>query len=978
MYCLVVTFTPPEGKDPLVIAAACRQTIIEILADRGITVRHVLVFHNKAKILYSPETEDDIYAATTLRYLESAGLKPIISREAKARRTVLIRGVDPTVYDNIYSYVPEDKLLQGYYDPNSGLMKLAFCDSKDAIKVAKEGFKAGVFEYPPSVCSLEEYIRINECFSCYEPNPDHSFDTCTYKGISLCSTCGRDTHRYTNCPGTEAPLCLVCMRRGLAAEHSTRTQACPIRKQAISEARIQFRARARSRSRATQKDTQTYPPQPTHANTPWSTASNVIARNQQAESVQPAVQQTHIMLPPQQTLGDFPALKPPKPMLQRPPRPAPRRKLPQTAMPPTPTPTTPATPATPAQDAAPASHATSDTPYNTHVSMTQEEKAVQHSMQQADPLGYASRVANAALTYGCRAEIAVPGSFDKAVHATFVVNNEIPLKFPNMVDPREMLRGICSTHGNEYMPYRPTKPKKKKNKKAKSQNQTQSQTQNGTPTHLDTAASAAQQQQQQPQQKQQEPLTPRQVQLAAGKQQQQELEKLKNELKDAKAELELYKKKVFTMKTLNLQPPKPSPEQRPSLSSLMSPRHPAPIVQPNKKLAKPAIKKLNLRRSKSNESINDVTVTFVSTRPKRRASRSPSRSPARLSSNPLTCTQATNVRSPSPAVASRTPSPAAASRTPSSAAASRTPSPAARTRTPSPAARTRTPSPVAHTPTRSPSPTGMRHSLSLSLSPADGTRGPTGVRDASALPSHAGGTRGPSLARDAPGPSLPSPSFLSFSSTPASPTQTQLTQLTSSTANMPCSLTPASPIQADSPIFSPASTPSPTPKLPPSTSPSLDFALTLSSPTRKSSKKSSLSRSSRHSRAFSQPPPYQRPTSPSASRTPSPSPSRLHLIAAELASSTTTPVPTISLISPPASRTRGRSRARNEKRGRLKSLTPPRKQESENFGILNKETCTQLRASQENLLIEACIADLIETTVAEIAEHQVNGNNIQS
>ena len=310
------------------IAAACRQTIIEILHDRGITVRHVLVFHNKAKILYSPETEDDIYAATTLRYLESAGLKPIISREAKARRTVLIRGVDPTVYDNIYSYVPEDKLLQGYYDPNSGLMKLAFCDSKDAIKVAKEGFKAGVFEYPPSVCSLEEYIRISECFSCYEPNPDHSFDTCTYKGISLCSTCGRDTHRYTNCPGTEVPLCLVCMRRGLAAEHSTRTQACPIRKQAISEARIQFRARARSRSRATQKDTQKYPPQPTHANTPWSTASNVIARNQQAESVQPAVQQhqTHIMLPPQRTLGDFPALKPPKPMPQRPPPPCPAQE----------------------------------------------------------------------------------------------------------------------------------------------------------------------------------------------------------------------------------------------------------------------------------------------------------------------------------------------------------------------------------------------------------------------------------------------------------------------------------------------------------------------------------------------------------------------------------------------------------------------------------------------------------------------------
>ena len=628
-YSLLCTFVQPTDLTPNVAAAKIKEEVVQFLYEQKITVRAVLVFHAKLKILYSPESEDLLLREEILSQLRGGGYTPVISREQKARRTVLIRGADSFVFQNLIQLLsaahPQMHVIESFF--HQGLMKISLNSRAHAISIVTNGVTLGCFEYPPTACSLEVHVRVDECFSCYEPNPEHSSTQCPFRDRKLCSTCGSEGHRYNQCPGTTDPVCLVCSRRNLPANHSTRTQKCPIRKEVVSTTRQRMRARARSQSvNRGRLNTRAYReytddgPSFRDMTTGRGSSANTHARTEDQSTPPQSPTQTHARTssraPPTQAHTRAPSQAPPVKPRTQPPPPAPHPDAPSRRPAPPPHPDASSRrPASATRTAAPSrlpahppSHA--DAVYDPR--LTQEEIDSIEAERAKAPLRYANKVANAAHTYGLRCEVAAPGIYDTAVEAFFVKNRETPLKFPALVDPKVLLKSFEDTYGSGYQPYKPTK-KKSKGKKKNTPSSIQTPAAAATPPSQATAAHTAQQAKaavNTAQQAKAAANTAQQAKAAANTAQQAKaaantakqakaatkppkdaaegtaasgddvqklqasVKKLQEDLAAAQAQITLYQKRLVTLKQMNAQMAAKSqaPAPRAALADLVQPR----------------------------------------------------------------------------------------------------------------------------------------------------------------------------------------------------------------------------------------------------------------------------------------------------------------------------------------------------------------------------------------------------------------------
>ena len=247
---LTLCFTPVTGVPAAEAAAAVRSKLLDLLCNNQLAVAEVVVEpHGIARVSYWEKSEDALFAKKTSDDLHAAGFRYDLSREARAKRTLVIRGVDASLPALIQAKwevaYPHYTVLQVYHVRETKVLKLTLTSISDAQDLAEDGLTLGYLHYPPSCISFGRYTHLKkECFTCYEPEATHRTKACPLKGQLLCSICGGTGHRHDRCENTDATTftCLVCSRHQDAAvrakaRHGTRTMACDIRRAVVHKGR---------------------------------------------------------------------------------------------------------------------------------------------------------------------------------------------------------------------------------------------------------------------------------------------------------------------------------------------------------------------------------------------------------------------------------------------------------------------------------------------------------------------------------------------------------------------------------------------------------------------------------------------------------------------------------------------------------------------------------------------------------------------
>ena len=250
---LQLAFTPARGVDAATHAAAARSKLLDLLCNNQLVVAGIVVEpQGIAHVTYWEWSEDALFAKKTSDDLHANGFKYNLSREARAKRTLVVHGVDesfPSLIRGkwVETYPLLSAPLDVFYVPQSQVLKLTLTSISDAQHLAEEGITIGCFTYPPACITFGRYTHLQECFTCYDPAPiaPHRTKSCPLKGQLLCSICGAKGHRHdAPCPNTDvsAHVCLVCSRhpdaaRRADARHGTRTMQCPVRRAAVHKGR---------------------------------------------------------------------------------------------------------------------------------------------------------------------------------------------------------------------------------------------------------------------------------------------------------------------------------------------------------------------------------------------------------------------------------------------------------------------------------------------------------------------------------------------------------------------------------------------------------------------------------------------------------------------------------------------------------------------------------------------------------------------
>ena len=463
--------------------AEIRSNVMRTLCTLGIRVQKVAVEPSKVTVTLEEHAESKLYEPATFDAFNDVGLHLTVHREAKARRTLHVRGVDSFVVDNLGRLMeddyPKEAILDSYHDPRTGLLKLTLASAAKAREIAATGLRLGCFRYPPEVITMPPFVRLRECWTCYQLEPDHTQAACPFKGQTLCSTCGGKDHRYNSCPNRNAtPTCLVCDRTPKArnVHHPTRTMKCPIRHTLITQA--QAKAEKAELAGKVRPPAGSLPPATPYA--PGGASYSSVVKG--TADRQPAP--LHTPAPP-------PPKGPPKGAKGKEKRPA---LLP--------------TPGAPAPPAAPPSGAGAVLPPGAPPLLPTPPAGPAAQPQPALVAGLyqATRVAGAALYYGATVDVAQPGLFNQAVQATYVANGETPIMFPQLLPSSTLLQVLHSIGAQlpvqqqhqQHLPQQQQQPPQQQQQLSRLQRKRRRRAQRLRERRLQQ-----QQQQQQPQQQQQ-------------------------------------------------------------------------------------------------------------------------------------------------------------------------------------------------------------------------------------------------------------------------------------------------------------------------------------------------------------------------------------------------------------------------------------------------------------------------------------------
>ncbi len=178
---------------------------------------------------------DVLFSAPCLAALKEASFTPLLPPAIKAKRTVLLFGVD----DNIRRKEPEEIVAELCY-PSSLIVKVVFRGTSPAIKATEQGLKMFNIRVPPHRIQREEYVPITICMRCYALASHQTQDCSKPRENTVCSECSEEGHLFTTCPSS-SKKCLNC-----GESHRTLAYKCLERRKAVATAKAEKKSRTYS------------------------------------------------------------------------------------------------------------------------------------------------------------------------------------------------------------------------------------------------------------------------------------------------------------------------------------------------------------------------------------------------------------------------------------------------------------------------------------------------------------------------------------------------------------------------------------------------------------------------------------------------------------------------------------------------------------------------------------------------------------
>lgn len=238
-----------------------KNILLEILARHDIFITKLIPLSDGFAVIISNDQElDKIFKTSTTEDLEKNNLHPLIPPELKARRSIIIPGVDNHIYNN-----PEEDIQAEIEDknswatgqietifkfPNSHTLKITFKQTANAKKAQDDGIRAFQMSVPHHKIKQEIFYNINTCFKCYKME-DHNTNQCPQdKNFKVCSECSGLGHTWKEC-NNQNKKCLNCN-----GDHRTLAAKCPKRKEIIKNKRQNTQQNTQTYSQATQQNNQ--------------------------------------------------------------------------------------------------------------------------------------------------------------------------------------------------------------------------------------------------------------------------------------------------------------------------------------------------------------------------------------------------------------------------------------------------------------------------------------------------------------------------------------------------------------------------------------------------------------------------------------------------------------------------------------------------------------------------------------------------
>lgn len=220
-----------------------KSKLLEILGQHNVYASRIIPLKDGYVIITSLEEELDIvFNASCHEALRADGFSPIMPPDLKAKRTVLLFGVDEEAYSHSLEEIQEEiyrinEFTEGCIDavykfPSSRNIKITFSSTVPALKAQEAGIKMFYTRVSPHQIQQEEYFDLQNCLKCYMIQ-DHATSQCPKeKEYKVCSECSEEGHTWQNCPPGSAKRCINCK-----GDHRTLAYKCPLRKTAIAKAK---------------------------------------------------------------------------------------------------------------------------------------------------------------------------------------------------------------------------------------------------------------------------------------------------------------------------------------------------------------------------------------------------------------------------------------------------------------------------------------------------------------------------------------------------------------------------------------------------------------------------------------------------------------------------------------------------------------------------------------------------------------------
>lgn len=189
----------------------------------------------------SVEDVDALFTSKVQALLSACSLNCVMPPEVRAKRSVIVRGIDSIVYRNEAHDIMEEirsrntwaDVVDVFKFPNSNTLKIQFSSCVGARRCVSDGLSMFFLHISGGQMVIDEYIHIPICYKCYSLD-DHQTSDCTRDvNFKLCSLCASEGHDWKGCRSS-SKKCVNC-----EGSHHTLSMQCPRRRELIKIKRQQ-------------------------------------------------------------------------------------------------------------------------------------------------------------------------------------------------------------------------------------------------------------------------------------------------------------------------------------------------------------------------------------------------------------------------------------------------------------------------------------------------------------------------------------------------------------------------------------------------------------------------------------------------------------------------------------------------------------------------------------------------------------------